>query len=282
MEYLLGIVGAGQMAEAIVRGLLHAGAMKPEEIIASDVSSARRAVFAALGLRTTGDNTEALRARTVLLSVKPQHMHEVLAGIAPAMKPDRLVVSIAAGISTVLIEDGLGCGGAWRVIRAMPNTPMLVGKGVVALSRGRHATDEDMHTARGIFEPRAAVMEVPEDLMDAITAVSGSGPAYFFYLVEHMIEAGRKLGLSDAQASELVRRTAEGAAAMLVGTADSPAELRRRVTSPGGTTEAAVRVLEERGAGRAVVEAIAAAAARARHLGRSAQERRGTGHSSAG
>jgi pyrroline-5-carboxylate reductase len=183
------------------------------------------------------------------------------------MRPDCLVISIAAGISTSYIERHLGEGRPWRVVRAMPNTPMLVGEGMAALAPGRHATTKDLTDARQLFESAGAVVEVTEDKLDAVTALSGSGPAYVFYLVEHMIRAGVELGLTSQQARQLAMRTALGASRMLVTSPDSPEELRRKVTSPGGTTQAAITRMEKAGVGAAVVDAIKAADKRSRELG---------------
>ena len=269
MVYELGIIGAGNMAEAIARGVIRGGLFRPEVLIASDVSPQRRDLFAnGLGVRAVEDNAEAARgAKRLLLSVKPQQMAAALAGIGGVLGPDTLVISIAAGISSAFIERHLGGGKPWRVVRAMPNTPMLVGEGMVGLAPGAHATPEDVADATGIFESAASVIEVPEDKIDAVTALSGSGPAYFFYLVEQMVRAGVELGLSPEQAHRLAARTAVGAAKMLVSGTDAPEELRRKVTSPGGTTQAAITHLETSGAGRAIVEAVKAADRRSKELG---------------
>jgi pyrroline-5-carboxylate reductase len=269
MAYELGIIGAGNMAEAIVRGVIRAGLFPPGDLIAADVSPQRREFFSqGLAVRATDDSAQVARdARRVLLSVKPQQMAEVLSVLGPAMRPDALVISIAAGISTGYIERHLGPGRAWRVVRAMPNTPMLVGEGIAALAPGRHATTKDLTDARRLFESAGSVVEVTEDKLDAVTALSGSGPAYVFYLVEHMIRAGVELGLTPQQARQLAMRTALGASKMLVTTPDSPEELRRKVTSPGGTTQAAITHMEKSGVGPAVVDAIKAADKRSRELG---------------
>lgn len=266
MTHRLGVIGAGHMAEAIVRGLIDGGALKPADIIASDVSPERRKLFASLKVDVTGDNKAAANSDIVLLSVKPQQMRDVLRDIAPTVRPKSLLISIAAAIPTEFIEKTLGRGVPWRVVRAMPNTPLLAGSGVVALAGGRHATSGDVKKARGLFLKRATVLTLPEAMIDAVTALSGSGPAYFFYLVEHMIRAGTRLGLDPKTAKDLARHTAKGAAAMLMATTESPADLRRKVTSPGGTTEAAIDVLEESGVGDTLVKAMKAAAGRARTL----------------
>jgi pyrroline-5-carboxylate reductase len=258
------------MAEAIVRGLLRSGVLKAEQIIAADVSAIRRSLFVhdmqVQAVESSRDVATAGPAN-LLLSVKPQQMGEALAGIARDLSPQTLIISIAAGISTGFIEKHLGESQAWRVIRTMPNTPMLVGEGMAALCRGKFATPQDLATAQRIFQCAARVIEVPETLMDAVTAVSGSGPAYFFYLVEQMIRAGTELGFSPQQARELAVQTALGAAKMLSASDESPEELRRRVTSPGGTTQAAISHLETAGAGEAMVEAVKAAARRSKELG---------------
>jgi pyrroline-5-carboxylate reductase len=266
----LAILGAGNMAEAIARGVTRAGLFTPAQIVASDPSSQRRELFTReLNIRSTEDNREAVRgADIVLLSVKPQTMADVLAGLAPALRDDALIVSIAAGISTGFIERGLGAGKPWRVVRAMPNTPMLVGEGMVAIAGGANVKHDDLTTARKLFESAAAVIEVPEDQIDAVTALSGSGPAYFFFLVEHMTRAGVEMGLSPQHAHQLAARTALGSAKMLLTSTDTPQELRRKVTSPGGTTHAAITHMESQGMPQIVVDALKAAQRRGRELGK--------------
>jgi pyrroline-5-carboxylate reductase len=268
MAIELGILGSGNMAEAIARGVIRSGLLTTTQILAADPSPQRRALFTEqLGIRTTDDNRQvAAGARVLLLSVKPQQMKDVLALIGPIASPDSLFISIAAGISTRFIETNLGEGKSWRVIRTMPNTPMLVGEGMVALSRGRHATPENARSARKLFEAAADVIELAEDKLDTVTAVSGSGPAYVFYLAEQMIRAGEELGLTPEEARKLAIKTCVGAAAMLAKSSDSPQELRRKVTSPGGTTQAALTHLEQNQVGLRVVEAIKAAAQRSREL----------------
>ncbi|HEX8913877.1 MAG TPA: pyrroline-5-carboxylate reductase [Humisphaera sp.] len=265
----LAIIGSGNMAEAIARGVLSAGVLRADAVVAADVADARRALFANdLKVRTTASNAEAVvGAKRVLLSVKPQMMKAALEELAPALPPDALVISIAAGITAGFIERTLGRGVSWRVIRTMPNTPMLVGQGMVGLSRGTHATEADVADARRLFEAAASVVEVPEDKLHAVTAVSGSGPAYFFFLVEHMVRAGVELGLTPQQAHELATKTALGAAAMLTGSPDSPQELRRKVTSPNGTTHAAIVHMEQAGVPQVIVDALKAADRRSRELG---------------
>lgn len=265
----LAIIGAGNMAEAIVRGILRAGVLSADQIVAADVSSDRRSLFAdQLQVRTVDSNAQAVAgARTVLLAVKPQMMKPALEQIATALPKEALLVSIAAGTSTAFIESSLGGNVNWRVIRTMPNTPMLLGKGMVGLSRGRFATEADVATSRRLFEAAAEVVELDEDKLHAVTALSGSGPAYFFFLVEQMIKAGVELGLSREQAYRLATRTAYGAAAMMVADGDAPDELRRKVTSPNGTTHAAITHMEQAGMPGIVVDALKAADRRSRELG---------------
>jgi pyrroline-5-carboxylate reductase len=268
MTYELGIIGAGNMAEAIARGVIASGLYLPQQIFAADPSAARLDLFRnELGVRTTDDNAEvAQHSRILLLSVKPQMMRTALEQLRSAITADALLISIAAGISTALIETAIGTDRRPRVIRCMPNTPMLVGAGMSALSRGRHATDDDLARATRIFSAAGQVLTVDESHMDAVTAVSGSGPAYFFFLVEQMIAAGVSLGLTDTQARQLAAQTALGAATMLTTTPDTPAELRRKVTSPNGTTHAAITYLESNGWPTITADAVRAAAKRSAEL----------------
>ena len=280
MPYALGIIGAGNMAEAIARGILSKQVLRAGEMIAADTAAARRELFTSeLKIKAVDDNAAvAGDAQTILLSVKPQHMAAALAAIAPVMSPKTLIVSIAAGISTAFIEKHLGGGGGgsgsgggasknWRVIRTMPNTPILVGEGMVAMAAGAHATREDLAAARKLFEAAAEVIEVAEDKMDTVTAVSGSGPAYFFLLVEQMIRAAEELGMTAEQARLLATKTAAGAAKMIATSADAPEILRRKVTSPGGTTEAAITHMTKQNWPQITVDAIKAAERRGKELG---------------
>jgi pyrroline-5-carboxylate reductase len=267
-RYELGIIGAGNMAEAIARGVLRARLFRADQLIAADLAPARRELFTReLGATAVESNEEVARqSRILLLSVKPQQMAQALAGIGAALDPAALVISIAAGVRSASIEKHLGGGRAWRVVRVMPNTPMLVGDGMSALAPGSHATPQDLASARRIFQSAGAVLEVGEDKMDAVTALSGSGPAYVFYLAEHMIAAGVAMGFSPDQARQLAIRTVAGAAKMLDGSNESPQELRRKVTSPGGTTQAAITHLESKEFGPTLVEAIKTAERRGREL----------------
>jgi pyrroline-5-carboxylate reductase len=267
MTYELGILGAGNMAEAIVRGVLGAECMSVDHIIAADVSPARRAFFESeLKVKAVEDNRAvASQSRLLLLSVKPQMCKAVLEGITDVIPENATIISIMAGISSNYIDSALG--GNRRVVRTMPNTPMLVGEGMVAIAGGAHATEADLAKARLLFEAAASVIQVREDQIDAVTAVSGSGPAYFFFLVEQMIAAGIQLGLSPDDAKLLASKTAMGAAKMLVSSTDPPQELRRKVTSPGGTTNAAITAMQTMQFPAIVMKAMQACADRSRELG---------------
>jgi len=254
------------MAEGIVACVLDSGILQPEQIMASDTAAERRRLFSErFRIETTADNLAVLRqCRRILLAIKPQTFHQIADDLA-AGAADRLFISIMAGIPTHLIEQKLG--GQVRVVRVMPNLPIRVGAGVAALYRGRFATDEDLHFARLIFEAggRAIVVE-SEDLIDAVTAVSGSGPAYFYYFVEAIAEAGQACGLPADQALLLAEYACLGAAKMMTETGEHPAELRRKVTSPGGTTQAAVEYMEGAKVREHIKNAVIRAYERAREL----------------
>lgn len=270
MSTHLALIGAGNMSEAIARALLGSNVFRADEIIASDPSPDRRALFdRELSIRTTNSNVDAARdARIILLAVKPQKMADALADLRVAAWGDLpLIISIAAGTSIDSIAAQLGSDKPWRIVRAMPNTPMLVGAGVTAIAPGEHATPDDLASTRRIFEAGGPVIQVVDDKLNAVTAVSGSGPAYFFYLVEQMIRAGIENGLTEPEATLLATRTAMGAARMLESTPDSPSELRRKVTSPGGTTAAAIASMSAAGFERMIADAIRAATNRGRELG---------------
>ncbi len=266
MQYTLGFIGAGNMAEAIVRGAIASGVAPAERIIAADRSEERRGVFAELGVTVTEDNTRVVReCEQLLFAVKPQVLPEVARELAGGLRDDQIVISIMAGIGSQKIEAAIGCDA--RIVRVMPNTPMMVGRGMAGIALGGHAHEGDEDLALRLFssgDNRAVVVD--ESQIDAITAISGSGPAYLFYFAEAMERAAGEMGLGE-HARLLVSQTALGAATLLAEPGQCPAELRRKVTSPGGTTEAAIRRLDEDGAGNAVVRAIRDAETRARELG---------------
>jgi len=266
MRWDLGFIGAGNMAEALCRGVISAGLFPAERIAAGDPSEARRRLFAeTLGVHALDDNAAVVNGSpTVVLAVKPQAMDDVLAEIGPLLGPERLVISIAAGVRIARIEAA--CRPGCRVVRVMPNTPLLVSAGMSALAAGTHAGADDLEAAARLFRCAGEAVFVDETALDAVTAVSGSGPAYFFYLVEAMIEAGVAEGLERDLAAKLAARTLLGAGQLLAESPHEAAELRRRVTSPGGTTEAAVGVMREKGVREALVAAVRRAAERSREL----------------
>jgi pyrroline-5-carboxylate reductase len=266
-DYELGIIGAGNMAEAILRGVLGANVLPHGAIVASDTSAARRKhVFNTLGVECVADSAVPAGCPRVLLAVKPQVMAEVLDGIAGAVAAEALVISIAAGVTTRFIDERLG--GRGRIVRVMPNTPMLVGAGMSALAPGPRAAEDDIAWARRLFSASGQTAVVAEELMDAVTAVSGSGPAYFFYLIEAMIEAGVAEGLDRDVAAALAAQTCAGSARLLSETGERAEVLRAKVTSPGGTTQQAVSSMEADGVKEALVRAVRAAAERSRELGK--------------
>jgi pyrroline-5-carboxylate reductase len=239
------LVGGGNMGEALVSGLMKSHQWKPSQITVTDIRAEQlERLQKTYKVRTSADNRWAVRgADVILLAVKPQQMKHALDDLGPVLGNKQLVLSIAAGITTAFIEKHLAKG--VPVIRIMPNTPALVGAGASAITRGRWAKDVHEKTAAAIFETVGSVTFVAENAMDAVTAVSGSGPAYVFYLAEAMLEAGQRLGLAPHIADALVRQTIHGAGKLLSQSREGPATLRQRVTSPGGTTEAALKVLEK-------------------------------------
>jgi len=269
MTYDLAFIGAGNMAEAIARGLISSNTLPADRLIAADVSPERRKLFeTSLKINAIESAADAAKdAQAILLAVKPQQMDAVLALLGKAITEKTLVISIAAGVSTRSIETGLGLGSSWRVVRTMPNTPMLVGLGAVALAPGKFATRADVTAARKFFEPAAVVVDVTEDKLDAVTALSGSGPAYIFYLIEHMIAAGIELGLTPEHAALLAKQTALGSSTMAKTSSDDPTTLRKKVTSPNGTTQAAIESLDAAKVGQSIRDAIRAAQVRSIELG---------------
>lgn len=259
-------VGAGNMAEALVKGILAGGLCPPDRLVVTDVRAERRDYFQAqFGVRGLESNREAAReADVIVLAVKPQTMGEVLKELRGAIPAPAVVITIAAGIPTSRFEEGLGAG--TRVVRVMPNTPSLVRAGASALCGGRWATEQDLKLAGALMEAVGLAVRVSERDMDSVTAVSGSGPAYVFFLAEAMLQAAGQFGLAAGTARDLVAATLEGAARLMKETGLPPAELRARVTSKGGTTEAALNVLREKGVLDAWIEAMQAARRRAAEL----------------
>lgn len=270
----IGFIGGGNMAEALIKGLLTARIAPPENIIASDSSAARREhLEKGYGIIVQADNIKTLRsAEIVLLCVKPQVIDAVLSQIAPSVDARKLVISIAAGISLERIEKALGASA--RVIRAMPNTPALVLAGATGLAAGKAASPEDMRTAQEIFEAVGRAVVIEEKLMDAVTGLSGSGPAYIFIVIDALADAGVKAGIPRPLALELSAQTVYGAAKMVLETGEHPGRLRDMVTSPGGTTIAGLHELERGGLRAVLMNAVEAATHRSKELGKGNHDRR--------
>lgn len=266
MQPVLGIVGTGRLGEAIAASLLREGWTSADRIVCTDVDEARVAeVTARLGVRGAPDALEAARqADLLLVAVKPQQVRELLAALSAVVEPRHTVLSVAAGITVGTLEALLPPGTA--VVRVMPNTPILVGEAMSAITPGSHVAPERVEIVEDLLGQVGRVVRVPESAMDAVTAVSGSGPAYVFLLAEAMTEAGEAAGLDAAQARALVVQTVLGAARLLAEDDRDAADLRRMVTSPNGTTEAAIQVLEDAGFRQAFREAITAAMRRSREL----------------
>ncbi|WP_019632300.1 pyrroline-5-carboxylate reductase [Actinomadura atramentaria] len=261
---MIAILGAGKMGEALLSGVLRAG-LRPGEIVATARREERRSVLRErYGIEVLGNEDAARTADTLVLAVKPQDMNALLAEIGPHVGPDTLVISMAAGITAAFIEERLADG--VPVVRVMPNTPVLVDQAMSVVSAGAHAGEEHLKLAEELLSPVGKVQRIPESLQDAATALSGSGPAYFYFLVEAMVDAGILLGMPRAAALELVVQSAVGAATMLRETGEHPVLLREAVTSPAGTTIAAIRELERHGVRAAVLEALEAARDRGREL----------------
>lgn len=265
----IAILGAGNIGEALIAGLVGSG-VAPQAIVATNRSAERRQTIAeTYGVGVEGDNRAAVAdADVVLVCVKPAQVADVLAQIGGELaSADEapVIVSMAAGVTLASLEDAVPAAGV-PLVRVMPNTPMLVGSGVLAVTFGRYVSDEQRDSVRTLLAASGAVVEVSEAHMDAVTALSGSGPAYFFLVAEVLIDAGVALGLPRELATELVTATAAGAGAMLAD-GRSPSELRAAVSSPAGTTVAAIRELEESGLRGAFYRATSACARRAHELG---------------
>ena len=262
MATRLEIVGGGRMGEALVTGLVHAGWATPDEIVVVEPVAARReqlaARFPGLGLADAAAGAEG-----AVLAVKPADAEVACRAIAAAGAGR--VLSIMAGVPTARLQQWLGDG--VPVVRAMPNTPALIGAGAAAIAAGTSAGDDDLDWAEGILTAVGVVQRVPETLLDAVTGLSGSGPAYVFLVAEALIEAGVLNGLSRPAANVLAIQTLVGSARLLAESGDTPEGLRAAVTSPGGTTAAGLRVLENHGVRGAFLEAVTAATERSRELG---------------
>jgi len=268
-QYEIGVIGAGNAAEGIVHGILRNTVLFADRVIASDPSEARRRLFSdRFGISVTHDNNHLVdNSDIVVLAVKPQQYVDMSQGIAARVRPDHLIVSIMAGVSTASIEDRFSRINA-RVVRAMPNLPIHVGAGMAGVCKGKYAQPVDLLRAQRLFDAggRSIVIE-DEAQMDAVTAVSGTGPAYFYFFVEAITAAGERAGLSRRQAEILAKQTCLGAARMMLESGDAPEVLRRKVTSPGGTTQAALESMEANKVFDHIGEAVLTACRRSRALG---------------
>ncbi|MEQ8208682.1 MAG: pyrroline-5-carboxylate reductase [Lacipirellulaceae bacterium] len=265
---MLGFIGSGRMATALARGCLQAGLFSAEEIIASDPYEPARQQFAERlpGVTLVDDNAAVLeKADTVFLAVKPQKMDEVLDAISENVEFRHLLISIAAGVTLERLASKLPEN--TRLVRVMPNTPCLVGHGACGFAVGEACTEEDTHSVQKILSSVGIVREVDESLLDTVTGLSGSGPAFVYTIIEAMAAGGEAGGMSAELALELAIQTTRGAAEMLSSTGLSPAELRDQVTSPGGTTLAGLQSLEKDHAAEALKAAVVAATRRSVELG---------------
>jgi pyrroline-5-carboxylate reductase len=279
-EKSIGFVGAGNMAEAMIRGLLRGEVFKPMQVTASAPREERQRELAdKYGIRATADNREAARQSIVVLSVKPQILSRVLDEVAEAISAESLVISIAAGVPVAAIQSKLRPG--TRVVRAMPNTPALVDAGATAIARGEHARESDLEDAKRIFDAVGITVVLDESLLDAVTGLSGSGPAYVFLILEALSDAGVKVGLSRRTSQLLAAQTLLGSAKLLIETNEHPGRLKDMVTSPGGTAITGLHTLEHGGLRTTLMNAVEAATRRSRELGEALLKRDDSSPSSA-
>ena len=264
----VGFLGTGKMATALAKGLIGSGFVRAGSVVGSDVSAAAREAFAAeTGARAVGTNAEVLAAAgVVFLAVKPQSMPGLLEELGGKPKPETLLVSIAAGIPVAAFTKALGrdC----RIVRVMPNTPCLVAAGASGYALGGGATEADGRLVRAMLETVGVAVAVPEGLLDAVTGLSGSGPAYAYQMIEALSDGGVRVGLPRDVATALAAQTLLGAAKMVLDTGEHPGRLKDAVTSPGGTTIAGLHALEAGGLRAALMNAVVAATERAKELGR--------------
>ena len=262
----IGFIGAGRMGSALIKGFLDAGILKAGDIVASDKDEGKLKSLTDLGVATTQNNREVVKkADVIFLAVKPAEISKVLDEVKDLVG-EKLVVSMAAGVRTKLIEDKLGAKA--KVIRVMPNMPCVVGEGATAYCLGRNAGAKDAEVVKKLFGAVGVAVGLKEEHMDAATGLSGSGPAYFYLIIKALAEAGIKEGLPRDVAEKLAAQTAKGAGRMVLNSGKSPDELIDMVRSPGGTTAEGLRVMEDKKVPDAMVEAVKAAAKKARELAR--------------
>jgi len=265
MNYRLGFIGCGNMAQAIAAGAIKGGVLPADQVIASDPTESHRVLFEGWGCTTSADNAEVIRgAKQIVLAVKPQIFPKVAPQLAELLDDSQVLISIMAGVSSKKIAELLGKPA--RLIRVMPNTPALVGEGMTGLALCGSAESGDEKLALELFAAVGKVIVVDEPVIDCINAVSGSGPGYVYYFAEAMEKAAAELGLGE-HARLLVGQTLLGAAKLMVDSGESPQELRRKVTSPGGTTQEACELLDTKGVMNAIGQAMHAAKRRAEELG---------------
>ncbi|MFI4859187.1 MAG: pyrroline-5-carboxylate reductase [Phycisphaerales bacterium JB063] len=264
MAHTLGFIGCGNMAQAIAHAAIRQGVVPAQDIIASNPSAPKRELFASWGCDTTDDNTQVIRsAKQIVLGVKPQVFPDVAPTLRNDLTDEHVLISVMAGLSGARIAELVGrpC----RVVRAMPNTPLRVGRGATGVARCDNARPGDEALAMKLFEAGGLAIAIGEEQINAVAAVSGSGPAYVFLLAEAMQQAAVELGLAD-HAEALVTQTLLGSAELLTDSDDDAPTLRRKVTSPKGTTEAAIRVMQDAGLSATVVQALKANVARSEQL----------------
>ncbi|WP_103517338.1 pyrroline-5-carboxylate reductase [Streptomyces sp. SM10] len=264
MPQTVAVLGTGKIGEALLSGMIRAGWRPADLLVTTRRTERAEKLRTRYGVKAVTNAEAAKSADILILAVKPQDMSTLLSELAPHLTADRLVISAAAGITTGFIEGSLAAG--TPVVRVMPNTPVLVDEGMSVISAGSHATGEHLDHAESIFGGVGKTLRVPESQQDAATALSGSGPAYFYFLVEAMTDAGILLGLPRAQAHDLIVQAAIGAAVMLRDSGEHPVKLREAVTSPAGTTISAIRELENHGVRAALIAALEAARDRSREL----------------
>ncbi|MFB0526858.1 MAG: pyrroline-5-carboxylate reductase [bacterium] len=265
-EKRVAFIGCGNMGSALISGTLGSGLISKDKVLVTDIRPKRlEYIRKKEGVSTTENNKEAVeKSDIIVLAVKPQVMGRVLSEIKDVVTGDKVIISIAAGITTGFIEKAIGK--EVPVVRVMPNTPALVKTGASGLSPGKYAGEGEEAIAEQMMHGVGIVVKVPEEMLDAVTALSGSGPAYIFYIIESLIEAGMEMGLLEDDVRKLVEQTVLGAVRMVMDTGESPQSLRTKVTSPGGTTEAALKYLEEKGFQKILIAAVKEAAIRSKEL----------------
>lgn len=269
-QYEIGVLGAGNAAEGIVHGLLRNTVLLDDRIIASDPNESRRQLFKTrFRINVVNDNRHVVENSFIIIfAIKPQQFHDVCGQIRELVREDHLIVSIMAGVSTRTLEKEFPEIKA-RIVRVMPNLPMHVGAGISGIHPGQNATEADLLRAQRIFEAGGrSVVIADEALMDAVTALSGSGPAYYYYFTDALVEAGVAAGLSRQQAEILAKQTCLGAARMMLESGEPPSVLREKVTSPGGTTQAALESMKKDKVFESIQEGVLAAWRRSQELGR--------------